>query len=79
MIFKTLSKDMERRRDGQIKKSIFEIFLCGSNRNCHHTQTQIKRATLKIFYVRFEIDKLQRYVHHFIYLLNYSNKKVFKA
>jgi len=83
MVFETLSKNMKRRRDGQIKKSIFEIFLCGSTRNCHytqtHTHTQIKRATLKIFYLRFEIDKLQRYVHHSIYLLNYSNKKVFKA
>jgi len=44
-----------------------------------HKHTQINRATLKILYVRFEIDKMQRYVHHFIYLLNYSNKKVFKA
>jgi len=45
---------MEGRRDGQVKKSIFEIFLCESTRNCHythkytqtHTHTQITHARL---------------------------------
>jgi hypothetical protein len=66
MIFETLSENMEGRRDGQDKKSIFEIFLCENTINCRYTHTHKTRATLKIFYVRFEIDELQCYVHHFI-------------
>jgi hypothetical protein len=46
MIFETLSENMEGSRDGQVKKSIFEIFLCESTRNSHYTHTQIKHARL---------------------------------
>jgi hypothetical protein len=42
MILETLSEKMEGRRDGPVKKSVFEIVLCESTRNCQYTHTHTK-------------------------------------
>jgi len=47
MICETLSDNMEGRRDGQEKKSIFEIFLCENTRNCRYIHTHTHTHTNK--------------------------------